>query len=129
MNEHSFIKAIHRKLPANVYRWKIHDTFAGGVPDAMYMDKRQVWIEYKYVKELPVKDTTIVRTTIAPLQIAWLNRLNASGGKAVVVIGCKNCCVVQEDNFHAHITKAEFTQKCIPIALLVDWIQGATGNA
>ena len=33
MNEHSFIRAIHKSLPAEVYRWKIHDTFTGGVPD------------------------------------------------------------------------------------------------
>jgi hypothetical protein len=36
MNEHSFIKSVHRKLPTSMVQWKIQDTFTGGVPGVMY---------------------------------------------------------------------------------------------
>ena len=35
MNEHSFVRSIHNALHPDVYKWKIHDTYTGGVPDAL----------------------------------------------------------------------------------------------
>ena len=54
MNEHSFVKSIHRKLPSNLYRWKIHDAFTGGVPDAMYAGPAGILLAHKKLVELIV---------------------------------------------------------------------------
>ena len=59
MNEHGFIKSVHRHLPTDIFSWKIHDTFTGGVPDAMYAGPAGIlFVEYKYTK-LPKKPTPI----------------------------------------------------------------------
>ena len=94
VNEHSFIRAVHRHLSSDVFHWKIHDKYAGGVPDAMYVGPAGVlFVEYKYLKSLPKRPTTPVKINISPLQIAWLERINQQKFTnicCVIVIGYAN---------------------------------------
>ena len=88
MNEHSFIKAIHRKLPKDIYHWKVSDRFTGGVPDCYYEgSKGALWIEYKYLKSLPKKTTTPINPGISKLQLAWLERAERNGVNTMLVAG------------------------------------------
>lgn len=88
MNEHSFIRSVHRKLPDSLYKWKINDNYEGGVADAYYSGgKGDLWLEYKYVKELPARGNTVVRTSLSPQQKLWLNRRHSEGRNVGVVIG------------------------------------------
>jgi len=116
MNEHSFIKSVHRKLPPEIFKWKIHDTFTGGVPDVMYGGPSGIlFVEYKYVPKLPVKDSTLIKTTLAPNQIQWLNRMKDCGQKTAVIIGIEKNAIILAKSFTANITKEYYTEHKLTI--------------
>ena len=109
MNEHSFVKAVHRKLPSDVYRWKIHDTFTGGVPDAMYAGPAGlVFAEYKYLKTLPKKPTTPIKKGLTPHQIQWLERRSLYNILVLAIIGSPLGGVVLTESFGANLTLQDF---------------------
>lgn len=75
--ENKFIKAIHDKLDPKVYHEKMTPVFSSGTPDCFYEgDKADLWVEYKALKELPKRDSTIIDVSgmLSPLQVEWLNR-------------------------------------------------------
>ena len=87
MNEHGFIKAVHRHIPSEVYRWKIHDTYTGGVPDAFYCGPAgSLWVEYKYIK-LPKRKTTVVTFGLSELQQIWLTKMAGYGQTTLLAVG------------------------------------------
>ena len=57
MNEHTFIKAFHKKLDPRIRVWKIYDPYQGGVPDALLFGcaGQMLFVEYKYKKHCPKK--------------------------------------------------------------------------
>jgi hypothetical protein len=88
MNEHSFIRAIHKSLPAEVYRWKIHDTFTGGVPDTLYAGPSGIlFIEYKWLKSLPKRESTPINLGLSQLQINWLDKFHSYNQNVAVAVG------------------------------------------
>ena len=91
MNEHGFIQAVHRRLPKWVKVWKIKDDFQSGVPDAVYFgyEGRCLWVEYKYIKELPKRCKTIVKSKpeYKSTQKVWFRELNERKQKAVAIYG------------------------------------------
>jgi len=88
MNEHSYIKAIHKMLPSTVYKWKINDNFHGGVADAYYSGSGgDLWIEYKYVSNPPKRSSTEIKTCLSLQQLHWLKSRQEEGRKVVLVIG------------------------------------------
>jgi hypothetical protein len=88
MNEHSFINAIHRKLPQNIYKWKINDNFHGGVADAYYSGAGgDLWIEYKYISKPPKKLTTKIKTCLTDQQLYWLKSRQNEGRNVALIIG------------------------------------------
>ena len=109
MNEHSFVKAVHRKLPPEVYKWKIHDTYTGGVPDAMYAGPAGLlFVEYKYLKSLPKKPSTPIKTGLSELQINWLERMFLYNVIVVVIIGSPNGAIVLERDFRRTLIQSNF---------------------
>lgn len=74
MTEHSFIRSIHRKLPKEIYTWKIHDTYAGGIPDAFYAGPAGIlFVEYKYVRKSTAKESLKIPFEISPVQVQWFD--------------------------------------------------------
>lgn len=113
MNEHSFIRSIHRHLHPDVHSWKIHDTYTGGVPDAMYSGpKGLLFVEYKYVKSLPKKDTTSIKHSLSALQLQWLERMKVSANAALIV-GVGDTCIILVDDFAANICKTKYIEGSI----------------
>lgn len=113
MNEHSFIKSIHRHLHPDVHSWKIHDTYTGGVPDAMYTGpKGLLFVEYKYVKSLPKRDTTSIKHSLSALQLQWLERMKVSA-KAALIVGVGDTCIILVDDFAANICKTKYIEESI----------------
>ena len=87
MNEHSFVKAVHRHLPKDLIRWKIRDTFTGGVPDAYYCGpSSSLFVEYKFIK-LPKRPDTIVKLNLSALQLEFLGKLNDFNQPVAVIAG------------------------------------------
>jgi len=122
MNEHGFVKSIHNKLSSEVHKWKIHDTYAGGVPDAFYSGPNGVlFIEYKYIKNLPKRNTTTLKHTLSKLQIQWLNRVS-EGAKVAVVIGVEDTAIIITSAFGEEITKQQYLEKCVDRHAVSKWI-------
>lgn len=111
MNEHGFIKAVHRHLSPEVYRWKIHDTYTGGVPDAFYCGPAgSLWVEYKYIK-LPKRKTTMVTFGLSKLQQIWLTRVGLYGQTTLLVVGwAQSAQVFYGPNIKTTSTQDELVQ-------------------
>lgn len=125
MIESQYTSAIHKKLPKNIYKWKINDNFAGGVPDAFYRSLaargRPLWVEYKFLKALPKRPTTVVKPDLSSQQLAWLKQAKNAGEQAYVIIGVENvryknqaCGVVLDtiEEWENGIIAAEFLRRC-----------------
>lgn len=75
-----------------VYPWKIIDDYQGGVPDSYYVNNvgipaRSLFLEAKYIKEFPVRDSTIIKPKWSSgNQEIWCNRLADAGEQIAVVI-------------------------------------------
>ena len=115
-------------LPSEVFRWKIHDTFAGGVPDAFYAGPvSTLFVEYKYVKAFPKRDTSPIRTSLSAQQIHWLNRLHDLNQPVAVVIGCEKLAVVLTDKtWSEYIPKQDFLNKAVQFVDVSKWIHNKT---
>ena len=100
MNEHSYVRSIHKKLPDTVYTWKIHDSYAGGVPDAWYHGPsgKSIFIEYKYVKTLPQRAATIVRPALSMLQLNWITSRVKAGVQCAVILGTTEGSIIFIDS-------------------------------
>lgn len=126
MNEHSFIKSIHNSLHPDVYKWKIHDTYTGGVPDAFYSGPvGSLFVEYKYIKQLPKKDTTMLRHSLSKLQEAWLERVK-SATPVALILGVEDTALIIVDDFSANISKMHYNDACIPRKEVAEWIFNIT---
>lgn len=125
MNEHSFIKSVHRRLPPELFKWKIHDTYTGGVPDVMYGGPAGIlFVEYKYVPKLPVRESTLIKTTLAPLQINWLNRMVDCGQNAALIVGIeKHALIILGKDWTANISKRYYIEHQLTIPQLCTWIE------
>jgi hypothetical protein len=129
MNEHGFIRSVHRKLPAEIYRWKINDNFEGGVADAYYSgNKGDLWIEYKYLRELPKRSTTAIRTTLSAQQQLWLADRHREGRRVALVIGSPAGCLVltTPDAWNQDLTRDDFIRSAIEKTRLVSYIVETT---
>ena len=131
MNEHSFVKSVHRKLPIDLYKWKIHDSYTNGVPDAMYAgDKAILFIEYKYVPALPKIKTTPIKINLSKLQLQWLDNFVDMGHNAIVVVGTedKNVLILQDKQWNKPISKENFLKKAVKLPDLSNFILNVCTN-
>jgi len=126
MNEHSFIRSIHRYLHPDIHSWKIHDTYTGGVPDAMYSGPAGIlFVEYKYIKALPKKDTTALKHSLSALQLQWLERMKLSAN-AALIIGVEDTCIILVYEFSANICKTRDVEERRSRKSVVDFILSVT---
>lgn len=126
MNEHGFIKSVHRYLPPELFKWKIHDTFAGGVPDAFYAGPSGIlFAEYKYVKQIPKRDSSAIKTSLSAQQKLWLDRMINFNQQAVVIVGCEESAVVIENGqWNAPLLKSEYEKRAMSREEVANWIAG-----
>ena len=127
MDEHSFIRAVHSKLNTALRKWKIHDQFAGGVPDAYYLGPTSdLWIEYKYMKLLPIRPDTKLNTSFSELQRLWLDDLHRCGRPCALVIGHgRRAVVLQQGSWNSDITLDYFLKNSISRKELIGWIEAS----
>lgn len=129
MNEHSFIRSVHRKLPESIYKWKINDNYEGGVADAYYSGTGgDLWLEYKYIKELPVRGDTVVRTSLSAQQKLWLSRRYNEGRSVGVVIGSPKGIVLltSPDDWEKPLILDDFISTAFEKERLVSYIVETT---
>ena len=124
MNEHGFVRSVHRQLSPDVFVWKINDKYAGGVPDAFYAGPaRCLFVEFKYVT-LPKKETSLVRTNLSEQQKLWLNRMLAMDKNVAVVIGSDSGgLILSSGAWNSQVTKTTFTKYALSNNKISAWIE------
>lgn len=125
MNEHSFIRSIHRKLPADVYVWKINDNYQGGVADAYYSLRggNDLWVEYKYLPKLPKRPDTPVHYGLSALQLDWLRARQLDGRNVLVIVGSpQGHRVLSHSAWEKPTTCMEFISSAIDTPQVVAYI-------
>lgn len=124
MDEHGFIRYLHSKLDPKLIRWKIHDTFAGGVPDAFYMGERStLWVEYKYVKTLPKRPDTKLSTCLTVSQQLWLDDLHRCKQPCALIIGNgQRAVILVNGQWNSDVSKQYFVDHSVSRLEAVDWI-------
>lgn len=93
--ENTFISAVHRHLPVDLYRMKNHNEYAGGIADCWYSGpSADLWVEYKFV-DVPKRPTTMIDLTnidkyLTTLQQEWLVGRYGEGRNVGVIAGSKD---------------------------------------
>lgn len=126
--ENSFITGVHRYL--RCYHMKNHNEYVGGIADCWYSgEKRDLWIEYKYVR-LPKRDTTMIVPELSPLQLLWLNDRRSEGRNIRVVIGCQEGAVMLSDplEWETGLSAAWFRKRVLTRAQLANDIDTFVSN-
>jgi hypothetical protein len=126
--ETTFIQRIHKHLPPDLHKEKLHNAYRGGMADVWYSGPgRDLWIEYKYIEKLPRSDEIVPNLT--PLQRRWLNSRYDEGRHIAVILGTADGGVIYRDK--AWITPKSHTELQ---ALMVghrdiaQWIRCFTGG-
>jgi hypothetical protein len=97
VNEHTFIRAVHKKLPTGVDSWKIAARYANGVADCWYDGPRaDLWVEYKWLPTAWTRGVDITKKLTA-LQRAWINKRWTNGRHIAVVVACPAGALVLEN--------------------------------
>ena len=69
----------------------------------------ELFVEYKYVKAFPKRDTTTIKTSVSLLQLQWLERMNTAAS-AALIIGVEATAVIITSEFiiwYANIRKQD----------------------
>lgn len=83
--EDRFLKAVNKLIPDDVYREKMFNPMRGGTPDMYYEATRIKWVEFKYLKQTPIRKFT---PDLTKLQSRWLLRNFEKGHEPWVIVGC-----------------------------------------
>ena len=98
MQERQFITKVHKNLSSDIYKWKINDSYTGGVPDCFYSGPAgHCFVEYKYKKELPKRDTTPINFNLSAQQELWLTERSKQGVPCYVALAVDNLIVLTQN--------------------------------
>lgn len=96
----------------------------------MYAGSHSVlFVEYKYIKTLPKRNSTNLRHSLSQLQLNWLNRVNRAAQTALI-IGAENTGIILVSDFSANISKMNYIEHAISRKGIAKWIyeQTCRGN-
>lgn len=71
-----------------------------------------LFVEYKYVKELPKRASTPIKHSLSALQLQWLNRMKVSA-KAALIVGVGDTCIILVDDFATDICKSRYIEQSV----------------
>lgn len=120
--ENRFIKSLHKALPKAVYAEKMHNPYRGGTFDVWYSAKKDLWVEYKWIPNVP-KTSTIV-PALSPLQLAWGRGRHQEGRNVAVIVGCPEGGVLFEtpEMWEAGLCAEDFRQAIVTKPAIVAWL-------
>jgi hypothetical protein len=87
--------------------------------------KSLLFVEYKYVKKLPKRDTTFIKHSLTPLQSQWLERINGPSVSALV-IGVEESALILVGDFSANISRMRFLEHRVSRQEVATWIYNVT---
>lgn len=132
MIESQYTRNVHKRIPPSVQAWKINDNFYVGVADAFYRNLDgpgvPLWIEYKLIKTLPKKDTTLIKPKLSEMQIKWLHDARRAGERAYVVVGYKSQGAIYTLDELNGITRPQFEARLMNYQHLALWIERTVKN-
>lgn len=119
MDEHSYIRSVHKKLPKHVYRWKIAARFVRGILDAWYSSTNgDLWVEYKWLGRTPTSRFT---PALTGNQKIWANdRYDEGRNVAVVVASPAGGLVITGKRWNEKQEPPHIWQ---PTGAIAEWIQ------
>lgn len=75
------------KMGTRVHIQRLEDKLTGGIPDTNFcVDGVEVWLEGKFLKDLPKRESTKVKVELRADQALWLETRQRAGGYAFVWI-------------------------------------------
>jgi len=124
VNESKFTQSIMRKLPKEIYKWKIMNMMQNGVADSYFSGPAgDCWVEFKYIKA-PKREDTLIKPKLSALQLKWLTERNHEGRNVALIIGSDIGCYIQpHPSFDKPINK-----RCLRFSnqQVVKWIESQT---
>jgi len=88
----------------------------------MYAGTHSVlFVEYKYIKTLPKRNSTNLRHSLSQLQLNWLNRVNQAAQTALI-IGAENTGIILVSDFSTNISKMKYIEQAITRKDIAEWI-------
>lgn len=86
--ETRYYSAIHKLLPKELHKEKMHNPYRGGTADVWYSGTADdLWVEYKYLADPPKRAAISIRRELSPLQLNWLRNRYQEGRNVVVILG------------------------------------------
>lgn len=86
--ETRFYTAVHKLLPCNLHHEKMHNPYRGGTADVWYSGYADdLWVEYKWLAELPKVAPICLDKLLSALQKRWLTGRHEEGRNVVVILG------------------------------------------
>lgn len=133
MRESTYTASIGRLLPPSVYALKLSLPYTAGVADSWYSGcGGDLWIEWKYLKELPKREIDLIGNKdpiITRLQQKWLRERHAEGREVGVIVGCPGGGVVYPDlDWMEILPRAEFDSRVWTKRQISEWIVRRVGD-
>ena len=86
--ETRFYTGVHKLLPRELHREKMHNIYRGGTADVWYSGNLDdLWVEYKWIAKLPKKAPVRLEKELSPLQQRWLTGRHKEGRNLAVILG------------------------------------------
>jgi len=125
VDERQLINRVHRVLSSKIYRWKINDSYHGGVPDTYYSGHSGLcFVEYKYKPKPPKKDTSLMGFKLSDQQELWLTKQHHYNVPVYVLAGCEeNFWLTQDFKKVNACTKERFNRESFPLVDFVLFIE------
>lgn len=126
--ENRLIGSVHILIPKQIHIEKMNNPYRRGTADCWYSTvPYDMWIEWKWVKEFPKRDATLIKPAFEPLQEAWCTARFNEGRRVRVVVGSTTGCVVFTDPamWREGIPRGE--AQVLSKQQIADWIQRTCG--
>lgn len=78
---------------------KMNNPYNSGTADSWYSGHNDIWVEWKYLPKLPVRDLTLINPCkmLTALQQEWLRGRYLEGRNVFVIVGCPDGGVLFRD--------------------------------
>ncbi len=126
--ESTFIASVHRHLPPELHREKMCNPYSSGTADVWYSGNHaDLWVEYKFIPKIPVRDNTLIVPELSALQLEWLEGRHGEGRNVALIIGCPEGGVLYRNGGWRSPCQAGYFRKALKDRkTLADWIVKAT---
>lgn len=108
---------------------KMANPFTSGTADSWYSGKRDIWVEYKYLARLPVRESTEIhpQKLLRPEQLRWLKERHSEGRTVRVIVGHPKGAIIllpltPQPEWEYPLTKKDFLAKSKRLDELAEYL-------